>query len=95
MAILPLEEVTDLQNMWIYPAVVVPQVGRKPRLIFDFTWSGINKIAEYLPPMKEISFEGALLRIIKQVLTADPCIGPVYISKVHLVDAYMRLWVRM
>ena len=40
-------------------------------------------------------FGGALLRILKQILTADPCLGPVYLSKVDLEDAYMRLWVRM
>ena len=26
---------------------------------------------------------------------ADPLLGPVYMSKVYLTDAYMRLWVRM
>ena len=40
-------------------------------------------------------FGGALQLILKQVLTVDPGLGPVYLSKVDLVDAYMRLWVRM
>ena len=40
-------------------------------------------------------FGGALQRIIKQVLTSDPCIRLVYLSKVDLADAYMRLWVKM
>ena len=40
-------------------------------------------------------FGGALQRIHKQLLTSDPCLGPVYLSKVDLADAYMRLWVRM
>ena len=45
--------------------------------------------------MEEIRFGGALQRILKQVLTADPHLRPVYLSKVDLVDAYMRSWVRM
>ena len=35
------------------------------------------------------------MRILKNVLTADPRLGPVYLSKVDLEDAYMRLWVSM
>ena len=40
-------------------------------------------------------FGGAIQRILKQVLAADLRIGPVYLSKVYLADAYMRLWVIM
>ena len=76
------------------PVVVISQVRRIPRLIFDFTWSGLNDIAERLAPMEAMIFGGALLRILKQLLTADPRLGPVYLSKVYLADAYMRLWVR-
>ena len=35
------------------------------------------------------------MRILKNVLTADPRLGPVYLSKVDLADAYMRLWESM
>ena len=45
--------------------------------------------------METMRFGGALLRILKQVLTSDPRLGTVYLSKVDLADAYMRLWVRM
>ena len=40
-------------------------------------------------------FGGALLRILKLVITADSCLGPVYLGKVDLVGTYMRLWVSM
>ena len=95
MAIFPLEAVNYLQKLWLSPIVVIPQVGRRPRLIIDFTWSGINDIAELLALMEAMRFRGALLRILKQVLTIDPCLGPVYISKVDLSDTYMSLWVRI
>ena len=95
MVVSPLEAVTALQNLWLSPIAVIPQVGRRPRLIFDFTWSGINDVAERLSPMEAMRFRGVLLRIIKQALTADPRQGPVYLRKVDLVDAYMRLWLRM
>ena len=45
--------------------------------------------------MEAMRFGGAIQRILKQLLTADPRLGPVYLSKVDLADAYMRLWVSM
>ena len=38
---------------------------------------------------------GALQFILKQIITANPHLWPVYLSKVDLADAYMRLWERM
>ena len=70
----------------------IPQVGRTPQLIFDFTWSGLKNIAECLPTMEVMHFRGAILRIFKQVLSADPHLGPVYLRKVEFSDTYMRLW---
>ena len=45
--------------------------------------------------MDVMRFGGALHRILKQVLTANPRLCPVYLIKVDLSDMYMRLWVRM
>ena len=45
--------------------------------------------------MEAIRFRGALLRIIKKVLSADPRLGPFYLRNIDLADSYMRLWVRM
>ena len=95
VVVFPLETITPLQNLWLSPVEVNLQVGRRPRLIFDFTWSGLNNIAESLSPMEAMRFGGALLHILKQVLTADLRLGPVYLSKVELAYDYMRLWVSM
>ena len=37
-------------------------------------------------------FGGALECIVRQVLTVEPNLGPVYLRKLDLADAYMRLW---
>ena len=78
--VFPLEVFTSLKNLWLSPVVVIPQVGRRPRLIYDITWSGINKTSEHLDPMEAMRFGGALQLILKQVLTVDPRLGPVYLS---------------
>ena len=45
--------------------------------------------------MEANRFWGALQSILKQVLNSNPRLGLVYLSKVDLADAYMRLCVRM
>ena len=72
-----------------------PLGGKETAPCSEFTWSGLNDISERLPPMEAMLFGGVLLRILKQLLTTDPHLGPVYLSKVDLEDAYMMLWVRM
>ena len=95
VAVFPLEAATALQNLWLSPAAVIPQVGNRPRLIFDSTWSRLNKIAERLSPMEAMHFRGTLHHILNQVLTANPRLGEVYLIKVDLEDAYIKFWVRM
>ena len=45
--------------------------------------------------MEAMCFGGAFLHILNKVITADSRLGTLYLSKVDLADAYMRLWVRM
>ena len=95
VTVFPLEVVNYLHNLWLSPVAVTPQVRSRLRLIFDFTWSGLNDVSKSLSPMEAMRFGGAIQRILNQVLTNNPHLGPVYLSKVDLEDAYTRLWVRM
>ena len=95
MEVFPMTAVNALPNLWLYPITFNPQVGQQPRLIFDFTWSGMNNATKRLVPMKAICFGGELQHIIRQILVSDPRLGPVYTSKVDLTDADMRLWAIM
>ena len=40
-------------------------------------------------------FGKALYRVIDCIITAPPKLGPTFLSKVDLADAYMRIWVRL
>ena len=75
MDVFPLEEVLALHNLWLSPVAVILQVGRSPRLIFDFTWSGLNEETTRLSFMEEMRFGGAFHCILQQVLMADPRLG--------------------
>ena len=95
MAVFTLEAFTLLKNLWLSPVAVIPQVGRRPQLIYYFTWSGLNKTSKLLAPTEAMRFGGALQRILEHELTANLSLSPVYLNKVDSADAYMRMWVRM
>ena len=95
MTIYPLEAFIALQNLWISPVAVIPQVGRRTHLIFDFTRSGLNEASKSLAPMEEMCYGGMIQRILGKVLTANLHLGPVYLRNVDLANAYMNLWVRI
>ena len=64
-------------------------------IIFDFTWIGLNEAVAQEEPEEAMRFDGTLCRIIRRVLLADPQLGLVYLGKVDLANAYMRIWVRL
>ena len=84
---LPLSTVSDLPNPFLSSAEVIPQMGRRLRIIFNFTWSGLNKTTAWDAPTDAMRFRSSLFCIIWRELTADPTLGLVYLSKVDLVDA--------
>ena len=51
VTVLPLEAVNYLHKLWLSPVAVIPQVGRRPRLILDFTLSGLNEVSKMLAPI--------------------------------------------
>ena len=52
----PLSVIHGLPKLWLSPMAVIPQVGCIPRLIFNFTWSGLNKAITRKPPKEVMSF---------------------------------------
>ena len=46
-------------------------------------------------PKESMRFGKALYWIIGCILAAEPNLGPAFLNKVDLVDAYMPIWVRL
>ena len=89
--VFPFSSVSDLPNLCISPVAAIPQVGWRPCLIFDFTWSGLNQATDRVAPEESMRFGSALACIDRQALTTYPNLGPVYLRKVDLANAYMCL----
>ena len=62
------------------------------RLIIDFKWSGLNNTTSWESSAEAMQFGVTLFHIIMWVLTEDPMLGPVYLSKFDLDDIYIHLW---
>ena len=43
IVVFPLNAVRKLPKLWLSQVASILQVGRRPCLIFDFYWSGLNK----------------------------------------------------
>ena len=73
--------------------MAIPQEGRRPHLIFDLAWSGLNADITSQPPKEAMHFGGTQNHVINCILSTDPRLDPVYLIRVYLADAYMCLWV--
>ena len=93
--VFPLSAICGLPNLWLSPVAAILQAGRRPHLIFYFTWSSLNKATDRKAPEEVMRFRCTLHHIIRRVLTADPRLGPIYLEKVYLADAYMHIWFRI
>ena len=94
-AVFPLSTVCGLPKLCLSPVAGIPQVGRLLRLIFDLTWSGLNKATARKALKEVMHFGGTLHRIIRRVLTTKPRLGPVYLGKLDLANDYIRIWFRI
>ena len=91
--LLPYSLVRDLPNLCLSPLGVVPQCDRRPCIIVDYTFNGINADTIRLALTEAMQFGRALQRILQAILHADPRFGPVYLIKVNIADGFYRVWV--
>ena len=89
--VLPAEIAKRLPGLRVSPMGVVPQVGRRDRMVADHTYSGVNPKTQPVAPVKSMQFGHALERLLREILLANPAHGPVKMIKVDLSDGFYRL----
>ena len=92
--VLPYHLVRRLPNLRISPLGVVPQRERRPRIIVDYTFSGVNDDTVKQAPREAMQFGHALERILRHILFAPAQHGPVYLLKIDLLDGFYRVQLR-
>jgi hypothetical protein len=89
--VLPLHEVEDRKLLRLSPLGVVPQRDRRPRIINDLTFSGVNEETIRSGPAAAMQFGHALGRLLYQIRHANPAFGPIYAMKVDVADGFYRV----
>lgn len=92
--VLPYRLVRSLPNLRISPLGVVPQRGRRPRTIVDYSFYGLNEQTTKMARPEAMQFGHALERVLRKILAADPKHGPVYMLKIDLSDGFYRVPLR-
>jgi hypothetical protein len=93
--VLPYDVVSDWPNLRISPLGVVPQRDRRPRLIVDYTFSGVNAETVQLAPNEAMQFGRALQRVLSIIVHANRRYGPVYMAKIDIADGFYRVWLQI
>jgi len=89
--VLPARVAMTLPGFRASPPGVVPQRGRRPRWIGDYTWSNVNQETIPLFAPEAMQFGHALERLLREVLLANPAHGPVHVTKTDLSDGFYRV----
>jgi len=85
-------KIDGLKRLRVSPIGIVPQRERRPRLIVDYTYYGVNQETQPLSPKEAMQFGRALERILYKIRHANPRFGPVYLGKIDLADGFYRVW---
>ena len=90
--LLPYELVKDRPELRLSPIGVVPQRERRPRVIVDYSYYGVNDETLKLAPQESMQFGKALSRMLQGITEADRRYGDCYIYKVDVADGFYRVW---
>ena len=91
--VLPYSMVLNLSHLRLSPLGVVPQRDRRPRIIVDYTFWGVNDDTVTLAPSESMQFGRALERVLRKIRNANRRFGPTYMIKVDIADGFYRLFV--
>ena len=93
--VLPYDAVSNMLHLRVSPMGVVPQRDRRPRLIVDYTFSGVNAETLSWAPREAMQFGRALQRVFTTIVHADQRYGPVFLAKIDIADGFYRVWLHL
>jgi hypothetical protein len=78
--VIPYSQAVLLPNLCLSPMGVVPQRDRRPRVIVDFSFSGVNlHTLTTLAPLESMQFGQALDRVLYKIHHSNRRFGPVHL----------------
>ena len=89
--ILPYSTVCHLTPLQLSPLGCVLQRERRPQIINDYTFSGVNPNTVKMAPSEAIQWGRTLNRVLWYILHVDNQHGPVLMSKTELSDGFYQM----
>ncbi len=80
-----------MPGLQLSPPGVVPQCGRCPHWICDYSWWGVKEDTLPLAAMEAMQFGSSLEQILCEILFANPAHGPVHMIKLDISDGFYRI----
>ena len=90
--VLPYDLVKDLPGLFPSPLGCKEERERRPRLVCDHTFFGLNQCTYLRTPEEAMQFGGALGRILYLIRHAHPGWGPILLSKYDIKDGFYRMF---
>ena len=92
--VLPAKMIQDMFGLRLSPLGLIPQRGRRDRMISDYSYNDVNQQTLNIAPKEAMQLGRTLWRLLYRIHHANDRFGPVYMSKNDLLDGFYRLWLR-
>ncbi len=89
--VLPYSSVRHLPGLRISLPGVVPQWECHPHWIVDYSWWNVNQEILPLAAIEAMQFGHALDRILREILLANPCLGPIALMKLNISNGFYHI----
>ena len=89
--LLPYSLLNGQPSLRISPLGCVPQQERRPCIINDYTFSGVNPATVKLAPPEAMQWGRMFHRVLWYIFTADCRHRPVFLSNTDLADGFYQL----
>ena len=89
--VLPYALVQQWPELRVSPLGAVPQRDRRPQLIVDYSYSGVNQETVQLAPPEAMQFGRTLQQVLSRIVHADARYSPVHLSKIDIANGFYRV----
>ena len=92
--VLPLKQLLALPfgDLRLSPMAVKDEFNRRPRVLIDHTWFGVNEHTIANLPKEVMQFGGCLPRLLWILRHANPAKGKVYLCKFDIDNGFYRMF---
>ena len=91
IGVLPWEDVRKRFEAWFSRQVIILKEVCCSQIIYDYMWINLNSLVLCQPPEEAMQFGQIIPHLLCTIFHSNPRRGPVFVSKINLSDAHMRV----